>query len=61
VELDYKALTFIASAIEHRMDWHREQLQRADLTDDERSDLTNDLYYLRALLAEVQDARENPT
>jgi len=60
VELDYKALTFIGSAIEHWMDWHREQLQRADLTDDERSDLTNDLYYLRALLAEVREARENP-
>jgi hypothetical protein len=57
VELDYKALTFIAYAIEHWMNWHREQLQRVDLTDDDRSDLTNDLYYLRALLADVQETR----
>jgi hypothetical protein len=57
VELDYKALTFIANAIEHWMNWHREQLQRVDLTDDEHSDLTNDLYYLRSLLADVQETR----
>lgn len=57
MELDFKALTFIANAIEHWMNWHREQLRRVDLTDDERSDLTNDLYYLRSVLAEVQEAR----
>ena len=49
MELNYKALTALIEAVDHRLAWYEEQLRRTDLTQDGRSDLTNDMYYLRAL------------
>jgi hypothetical protein len=49
VELNPKSLSFVIAALQHYMEWHDEQLRRTDLSDDERSDLTNDRYYLESL------------
>jgi hypothetical protein len=55
MDLNFKALGFIVEAIEYRIDWHDHELRRDDLSEDERSDLTNDMYYLRALLADFRE------
>jgi hypothetical protein len=47
---------FIAQALRREIGWHEQELRRTDLTDDERSDLTNDLHYLRALLEDLEPA-----
>jgi hypothetical protein len=49
VELNFKARSFILDAIEYRIKWYQEQLRRDDLGEDERSDLTNDLFYMESL------------
>ena len=54
MQLNFKARQFIIESIDYRIDWYQEQLQRADLDEDQRSDLTNDLYYLRALVGDLK-------
>lgn len=51
MELDAKALGFVAEALEYRITSYEEQLRRGGLSVDDRSDLTNDMYYTRALLS----------
>jgi hypothetical protein len=58
VELDVKALGFVARALEHRIAWYEEQLQRGDLSEDDRSDLTNDMFYLLELLGSFERERD---
>lgn len=58
LRLGYKDLTFIAMALERFIAWHEAELRRDDLSEDDRSDLTNDLYYLHELLGDVRRERE---
>lgn len=56
MKLNAKERSFVARGLRRELEWHEQQLKRRDLTEDEASDLTNDLEYVRALLAEL-DAR----
>jgi hypothetical protein len=58
MELSGKALTFVIAAVRHHIEWHDAQLARTDLSEDARSDLTNDKYYLAALLADMSSKAE---
>ena len=60
MELDVKALGFLARALEYQIGWYEEQMQRPDLTEDEYSDLTNDRYYLQSLLESIEQERDRP-
>lgn len=57
MDLDVKALGFVARALEQRIAWYEEQLGHDDATEDERSELTNDVYYLSALLNSFEQER----
>ena len=61
MDLDVKALGFVALALDHWIAWHEEQLRRSDLSVDDRSELSNDMYYLRSLLSSFQSERERLT
>jgi hypothetical protein len=54
LKLNFKARSFILEAIEYRIDWYKAQVQRNDLDEDKLSELTNDLYYMRALAGELK-------
>lgn len=57
MQLNFKARQFIIESIDHRIGWYEEQLRRNDLDEDQRSDLTNDLFYLRALVDDLKKDR----
>ncbi len=56
MELSPKAIRFVIEALEYRIQWYEQELKRSDLTPDTRSDLTNDLFYFRAILSDLKDA-----
>jgi hypothetical protein len=60
MKLSAKAIRFIIEAIEYRIGWYEHELKREDLSEDEKSDLTNDLYYFRSILRELK-AQRSPT
>lgn len=55
MELNPKDLGFIVRALEYRIGWYEDQLRRPDLTEDEDAELTNDMCYLRQLLASFRE------
>ena len=57
MQLNFKARQFIIESIDYRIGWYEEQLRRSDLEEDQRSDLTNDLFYLRALVGDLKKDR----
>jgi hypothetical protein len=61
MQLDFKARSFIVDAVEYRITWYEDQLRRDDLDEDQRSDLTNDLFYMRALLTDLRNPKRDLT
>ncbi|MBD2303423.1 hypothetical protein H6G80_07505 [Nostoc sp. FACHB-87] len=49
-----KATRFIVEAIEYRIDAYQKQLEADNLSDDEISDITNDMMFLESLLQELR-------
>jgi hypothetical protein len=54
MKLSAKAICFIIEAIEYRIEWYEYRLKQDDLTEDETSDLMNDLNYFRAILEDLK-------
>ena len=61
VNLSPKAMRFKVEALEYRISAFEQQLERADLHEDEASDLSNDLMFLESLLQDFKQALEIPT
>ena len=51
-----KSLRFLIEAVEYRIAWYQRRLGRKNLSNDERSELTNDHAYFRILLSEMKAA-----
>jgi hypothetical protein len=49
-----KAIRFIIEAIDHYLNYHQIQIQNGRLSEDEKSDLINDLYYLEAIKGDLK-------
>jgi hypothetical protein len=60
VTLSPKAARFVAEAVEYRLEWYERELRRTDLSEDEESDLKNDMQYFRAILTELHRRPELP-
>jgi hypothetical protein len=60
MNLSPKALRFMVKALEYRVSAYEQQLETADLPEDEASDLTNDLMFLESLLKDLRKALETP-
>ena len=59
MDLSPKALRFLIEAVEYRMTWYQQELDRLDLSDDQRSDLTNDHMFFGSILEALQTAEAN--
>ncbi len=57
MKLSDKAIRFVIEAIEYRIEWYEHKLKQENLSEDERSDLTNDLFYLKAILSDLKRER----
>jgi predicted site-specific integrase-resolvase len=60
VNLSPKAMRFTVEALEYRISAYEQQLERADLQENESSDLTSDLMFLESLLQDFKKALEIP-
>ena len=60
MNLSPKAMRSIAEALEFQIAAYQHQLDSADLSEDEISDLTNDSMFLESLLQELQKALAMP-
>jgi hypothetical protein len=60
MNLSPKALRFMIEALEYRVAAYEQQLETADLPEDEASDLNNDLMFLESLLQDLKKALEAP-
>ena len=56
VSLSSKASRFVAEAVEYRLEWYEQQLRRTDLSEDDESDLKNDMQFFRAILEDLRRA-----
>ncbi len=61
MNLSLKATRFVLEALEHYRQYHDQQLQQEGLTDDEVSDLVNDMHYLEAIKQELEEYRDSLT
>jgi hypothetical protein len=60
MNLSPKALRFTVEALEYRMAAYEQQLENADLDEDQVADLSNDLMFLESLLQDLRKALETP-
>jgi hypothetical protein len=56
MNFSHKSLRFLIEAVEYRTDWYRRRLSDKNLSDDQRSELTNDHAYFCILLDEMRGA-----
>ena len=59
VELNYKAVAMIVKALDHLIATYKERLAGGQLSEDEWSELSNDLYYMEALVADLRREYRN--
>ena len=55
--MDWKELNFVIEGLEALVEKYRFQLDADDLSEDDRSDLSNDLAYAELLLGSYNDKR----
>jgi len=60
MNLSPKAVRFLVEALEFRMAAYQVQLDEQDLSEDEASELTNDMMFLESLLQELKKMRDMP-
>lgn len=61
VNLSPKALRFTVDALEYRISAYEQELDNAELSEDQVSDLSNDLMFLEALLQDFKATLDRPT
>jgi hypothetical protein len=59
MQLSPKAVRFLVDAVEYRITAYQAQLASQDLDEDTTADLSNDLLFLEALLADLRVAQES--
>ncbi|MBW4621240.1 MAG: hypothetical protein KME17_18010 [Cyanosarcina radialis HA8281-LM2] len=60
MNLSPKAIRFLVEVLEFRIAAYQVQLDEQDLSEDEASELTNDMMFLESLLQEFQKMRDVP-
>ncbi len=60
MNLSPKAVQFLVEALEFRIAAYQVQLGEQNLSEDEASELTNDMMFLEALLQELKKMRDVP-
>ncbi|WP_236579599.1 hypothetical protein [Pseudanabaena sp. lw0831] len=60
INLSPKTIRFMVEALEFRIAAYQNQLDTEAISDDEISDLTNDLLFLESLLQEFQQTLDTP-
>ena len=58
--LSPKAIRFLVEALEFRIAAYQNQIEKQELSEDETSDVTNDLMFLESLLQELKTALNTP-
>ena len=58
MNLSPKTLRFTIEALQHYLADHERRFRDDGLSDDEISDLTNDIHYLRAIIKDFEQHRE---
>ncbi len=61
INLSPKALRFTVDALEYRISAYEQELDNAELSEDQVSDLSNDLMFLEALLQDFKATLDRPT
>ena len=59
VDLNYKAVAMIVKALDSLIASYKERLAKGGLDDEEWSELTNDVYYMEALVADLRHDYKN--
>jgi hypothetical protein len=54
MKLSLKATRFVIESLEHYRQYHDQRLAEEDLSEDDVSDLVNDLHYLEAIKQEFE-------
>ena len=57
MELNGKALVFVTEALRYRLTWYDSELAKPGLSDDARSDLTNDKHFVASLIESLGGRR----
>ncbi|WP_242038906.1 hypothetical protein [Anabaena lutea] len=60
MNLSPKAVRFLVEALEFRIAAYQIQLDEQDLSEDEASEITNDMMFLESLLQELKKMRDIP-
>jgi hypothetical protein len=60
MNLSPKAVRFLVEALEFRILAYQTQLDTPDLSEDDESELTNDMMFLKSLLQELQEMQNMP-
>lgn len=60
MNLSPKAMRYLIEALEFRIAAYQTQLQEQDLSEEEDSDLTNDMMFLESLLQDLREALNIP-
>ncbi|MBE9054325.1 hypothetical protein IQ243_28840 [Nostocales cyanobacterium LEGE 11386] len=60
MNLSPKAVRFLIEALEFRIAAYQVQLDEQDLSEDEASEITNDMMFLESLLQELKKMRDIP-
>jgi hypothetical protein len=60
MNLSPKAVRFLVEALEFRIAAYQVQLDEQDLSEDEASEVTNDMMFLESLLQELKKMRDIP-
>ncbi|WP_414526617.1 hypothetical protein [Nodularia chucula] len=60
MNLSPKAVRFLVEALEFRIAAYQVQLDKQDLSEDEASEITNDMMFLESLLQELKKMRDIP-